>query len=130
MARETAAEKRVRLEQERAERDARVWAEFTATYPVRFANVLFKYMELHYDRFYVKKLDDETYQFERDYTDETLKVTPPANYDWEYFNALDSVETAVREYYEEKQEAERKYAVRRAALAKLTAEEKELLGVE
>lgn len=129
MARETAAEKRARMEQERAERDARVWTEFTAQYPVRFANVLFKFMELSYAQFSVRKVDDETYEFEHNFTNEQLSVTPPVNYDWEVLNNLDRLEAEVREHYEELEEENRKRQARVTALAKLTTEERELLGL-
>ena len=132
MARETAKERYARVATETAEREAKEWAEFTATYPVRFANLLFKYMELSYAQFVVKKLDNETYSFFREdhaWRSYELKVTPPVNYSWEYMDFMNSADAYLADYYAELAEAERKADVRRNALTKLSAEERELLGV-
>lgn len=127
--RETAAERRAREAANRQEHEVRVWAEFTAQYPKRFAALLFAYADLDYAEFRVKKLDDETYEFSHKYTDVTLKVTPPLNYVWDVMNNLESAEYELKEYQEEVAEEERKYAVKQAALAKLSKEERELLGL-
>ncbi len=129
MARESAAERRAREANERAEREARVWVEFTAAYPKRFAALLFSYMELNYAEFRVTKLDEETYEFERKYTAAQLKVTPPANYNWEVLNDMERAEEELRDYAEERAEEARRAQVRANALMKLTAEERELLNV-
>lgn len=132
MARETAAEKRAREAKEWAEREAKEWAEFTATYPVRFANLLFKYMELSHAQFLVKKLDVDTYSFffkANPYRSYELKVVPPVNYSWDYMDLMDCAERQLADYYAEVAEAERKANVRRNALTKLTAEERELLNL-
>jgi hypothetical protein len=128
----TAAEKRALAAEKEAKEMAATWAEFTAKYPSRFANALFKYMELEYAMFRVNKLDDETYEFSREdysYSTYELKVTPPVNYSWEFMSAMDNVESYLADYAAEKAEELRKMRVRLSALEKLTPEERDLLGV-
>lgn len=108
---------------------AQAWEVFKAEYPVRFANVMYQYMSLSYENFNVKKLDAETYAFSRNHTEETLKVTSPVNFDWEYKYSLETVEREVQRLEEERAEAERERLFRANALAKLTLEERRALGL-
>lgn len=129
MAKETKAEAAARQELE-----AEVsYQKFVREYPARFAAVLYEYMDLHYVGFRVKKLDEETYSFNRDsdnrWSERELKVTPPANRNWESVSALEDVERELKNYAEEQAEERRKATVRQAALSKLNAEERELLGL-
>ena len=105
------------------------WAEFTAQYPTRFANLLFQYMSLSHEGFDVVKIDNETYEFKRNYLSEVLKVTPPVNFNWEYKYSVESVEQVVKKLEEERAEAERERLFRANALAKLTLEERRALGL-
>jgi hypothetical protein len=128
----TAAEKRALVAAQRAEDNRVAWAEFTASYPVRFANLMYRYMTLDYAQFRVKKLDEETFEFYREdyrYSDLVLKVTPPANWNWEYLNEVEQAEALLADYDREQAEERRKESVRLAALSKLTAEERELLNL-
>jgi hypothetical protein len=128
----TAAEKRALVDAQRAEDNRVAWAEFTATYPVRFVNLMYRYMALDYAQFRVKKLDEETFQFLREdyrYDNLVLKVTPPANWNWEYLNEMEQAEALLADYDAEQAEERRKESVRMVALSKLTAEERELLNL-
>lgn len=108
---------------------AQAWEVFKAEYPVRFANLMYQYMSLSYENFNVNRLDAETYTFSRNRTEETLKVTPPVNFDWEYKYSLETVEREVQRLEEERAEAERERLFRANALAKLTLEERRALGL-
>jgi hypothetical protein len=130
--RETTKERAERERAEMAVRQATEWLEFSAAYPARFATLMFRYMTLDYAQFRVKKVDNETYEFSREdysYRDYVLKVTPPANYSWEYLNQLEQAEEQLADYDRQVAEQERKATVRAAALNKLTAEERELLNL-
>jgi hypothetical protein len=128
MAKETKAEAAARHELE-----AEVsYQAFVREYPARFAAVLFEYLQLEHAGFRVKKMDAETYSFYRadhQWSDRVLKVSPPANRNWEVTTLLGEVESELADYAAEQAEADRKYAVKAAALLKLSAEERELLGV-
>jgi hypothetical protein len=128
----TAADKRMLADAQRAEANRVAWAEFTASYPVRFVNLMYRYMALDYANFRVKKLDEETFEFSREdyrYDDLVLKVTPPANWNWEYLNDMAQAEALLTDYDAEQAEERRKDSVRMNALAKLNAEERELLNL-
>lgn len=128
MAKETKAEREARMANELAAE----WAEFVAAYPTRFAALMFAYMDLSHVGFQVRKIDAETYEFTRHeylYRQFTLKVTPPANYSYETTDAVETLEAALADYAREEAEAQRRYQVKQAALAKLSKEERELLGV-
>jgi hypothetical protein len=128
----TAADKRLLADAKRAEDNRSAWARFTESYPTRFASLMWRYLTQTAAGFRVKKLDDETYEFDRDdysYRTYELKVTPPVNYVWEVMDAMDSAESYLEDYAREVAEEERKYLVKVAALNKLSAEEKELLGL-
>lgn len=115
---------------------AEQWEKFRAEYPQRFARVLFAFTRLDVsgatvDRegFRVDQLDADTYAFVHDYTDATLKVTAPVNQNWEVLYTLERLEGHVESYDRAVAEELRQTAVRSAALAKLNAEERELLGL-
>ena len=114
--------------QEQAEQ-AQAWELFKAEYPVRFTNAMYQYSALSHENFQVNQLDAETYEFTRNYTKEVLKVTPPVNFDWEYKYSLETVEREVVKLEEERAEAERRRLLRTNALSKLTAEERQALGL-
>lgn len=130
--RKTAAEKRAEAAALRNAEFAVEYAAFVQAYPTRFANVMFKYMELPHADFRVKKLDDETYAFSRtDYSWKSLelKVNPPAEPDWDYMNVMLNVEEYLADYAKDVAEQMRKHNVKQAALQKLSTEERELLGL-
>lgn len=130
--RETAKEKRERELLVIVASETESWARFAESYPVRFANVLFRYMVLQQAAFNVKQIDSFTYEFSRNdyqYDDVMLSVAPPAEFTWEYENKVKLVERMLADYDSEMSEQARQSWVRTNALSKLTAEERELLNV-
>ena len=128
MAKETKAERAVREEAEAVV----AWAIFVQEYPTRFAAVMFDAAVKHNDVLTVSKLDDETYSFSREnenWSDVALKATPPVNRDWEVLYLVEKAEQLVKNRQTELDEENRKYHARQTALAKLSKEERELLGV-
>lgn len=132
MARETKAQREAR---EAAERQAD-WDKFREEYPQRFAKVLFEFAKLEgrgaraFDEYYyVGKVDDETYEFTRGNTECTLKTTAPVNRLLNVMCDLELLEREVQDYYDLLAEEQRQAKVKRGALAKLNAEERELLGL-
>lgn len=132
MARETKAQREAR-EAEQRQLD---WVVFRNEYPRRFASVLFAFTRLaasgatlEREPYQVDKLDEETYAFVHDYTDSTLKVTAPVNQVWDVLYTLERLEGLVEMYDRAQAEEQRQAQVRREALAKLNAEERELLGL-
>jgi hypothetical protein len=115
------------------------WNEFRATYPERFANLLYEFGKLGAvagANFRVERLGHLTYLFkgEVNYPVEAkLYVTLPEEYQPDYVWQFETIEEVVAEYYAKEAEAERQYQVRRQAMAKvrntLTAEELKLLGL-
>ena len=127
--RPTLKQRREQQQAAQAVERAAEWAEFTAQYPARFANLLFQYLNLTHEGFNVVKVDDETYVFQRNHTEETLKVTPPVNFSWEFKYSVESVEREFKKLEEERAEAERQRLFRANALSKLTLEERRALGL-
>jgi hypothetical protein len=127
MARETKAE---RAEREAVDRDNE-WNLFRDSYPTRFSALMFSYFDNAHAGFQVKRLDAETYSFScsNHFDSFDLKVTPPANFNYETMFAMEQAESALEDYAKEVAEANRRYQVKTAALAKLSKEEKELLGL-
>lgn len=132
MSRTSKTECRAQQKARRIEFETTEWAKFAATYHVRFANLLFKYMELSYDQFNVMKVDDETYAFDLadSYLTYDLTVTLPASYNRSYMDTVEKLEFELSRYYARLKEANRQTSVRAAALNKLTDEERRLLGVQ
>ena len=127
MARETRDQ---RAEREAVARDNE-WNEFVDKYSARLHALMYAYLNTPEGGFVVTKVDDETYEFGRtDYFEEVVfNVTPPVSYDWECLNAMDQCEQSINDWKHEVAEVVRKRKVKEAALTKLTAEERELLGL-
>lgn len=130
MAKETKAERQLR---EEAAADLQ-YNEFKQTYHNRFASAMFMFMNLSHEGFSVSEGNPGTYVFTRYEKDAWngvlhLPATLPEFQDWALMTALTEVEEMFRAYMKEKAEAERKSLVRQTALAKLSKEERELLGV-
>lgn len=128
MAKETKAERAVREELE----SEVAWQKVVREYPTRFAALMFDAAVKHNDVLIVARLDAETYRFGREdetWSDIVLKTTAPANRDWEVLYELEKAEQLVKNREAELDEANRKYHARQTALAKLSKEERELLGV-
>ena len=121
MARETKAQ---RLEREAAERAA-YEAEMAATYPARLMAMLERATKVNFElevrdgKFVLEDRDDRR--------DRVVELT--LTYSTENQEALHELEWRVDMKEEAEREAERKRLAKQAALAKLTKEERELLGL-
>ena len=118
------------IEKAEAERKAE-WVHFISKYPARVASLIFNYMNIGGD-FRVKSLGEYKYEFTRHdhlYRTFELSVTPPETYCYETLDAITTLEQALVDYQEELDEQLRRYNARSAALAKLTVEERKLLGL-
>lgn len=129
--RETASARRDRAAAERRERESSEWASFSATYSVRFVNALYNAMT-DTDSFDVTRNGDN-FEFiikrYSHYTNVTLPLTLSAEFTWEVIDALDTIERRFAEIDAEIAESLRQSQRRTAALAKLDAEERKLLGL-
>lgn len=131
MTRETKAQREAR---EDAERQA-AWEKFREEYPQRFAKVLYEFTRLAAlgvrcnDEHYEVSPLGVAFSFRKGYTNELLNATAPVNQEWDLKWSLDRLDRDVQHYYDEQAEWQRKADVKREALAKLNAEERELLGL-
>ena len=119
-------------EAERVEREqAREWRAIAPDYAKRFAWVLF-YAASH-DRLFEVTKENEYYTFRLLNTWGDTKVFLPFEFpteqDWEMTRNLANIEDAIQEILEEEREEKRKQQVRIDALAKLSDEERQLLGL-
>lgn len=120
------------------------WAEFEATYPERFAALMYEFMtlgkELMYEKemyFNVDKTGPELYLFQGQVTyprEATLCVNlRNMGFSYNYIYEFEMIEGLVKEYRDHKAEEARKVAAKREALEKvrntLNAEELKLLGL-
>lgn len=119
-----------------------IWNEFLATYPQRFAALMYEFMtlakETHIEEglgFKVEKLGPNTYLFEGEVNypvEAKLMVVLPEEYQPDYVWQFETMEGVVAEYHERKAEEARKAAAKREAMEKLrstfSAEELALLG--
>jgi len=131
MARETAAERKNREAMAVIAEYARVKAE----YPVRLMSLMAEY---EYIPGFTFKKDDERnvdhdpatcFLFSIDNAKSFAYRLPAEMVEWNNYYDLESAEQEVKEYFNNLAEEERKYNVKVAAMAKLTAEERELLGL-
>ena len=127
MARETKAQRDERLE---AEREA-YRAEFVAEYPQRLTRLVFEFATL-WSVPRVKRYDENSYVFMSEDSRNTWNsewVLPDVltNYRQDVYDNMETEEQEVQYYKDYLAEQERKANVRANALAKLTAEERELL---
>jgi hypothetical protein len=120
-------ETKVEAEARRAREADAEYAEFVQSYPVRFVALMFNFMDT--PGFSVKRVDAETYEFNSNESEWWLRVSPPINRNWETVTAMEDAEHAFAQYAADRAEESRQMMVRSTALAKLTAEERELLGV-
>lgn len=131
--RKTKAQKQAEAElQQYAERE-KAWEEFKAEYPTRFAALLFdfhKFSATDYNLDVVRTEDNYEFCWGTSWNRKSvdLKPVPPSQQSWEYLYGLEAAEAAIQEERDRIAEAERKQRLRQAALDKLTAEEKQVLG--
>lgn len=133
MAKETKAQRELRLE---AEREA-FRAEFVAQYQQRLTRLVFEFATL-WPTARVQRYDENSYVFMSEDTRNTWNsewVLPDVltNYRQDVYDNLDTAESEVEFYKEHLAEQERKANVRKEAKRKaeelFTAEERELLGL-
>ena len=130
MPRKTKAE----LQAEEAAAKLAAWEKFCESYSERVVNLVYQFGKLGEAGFTVKKVDRETYSFYTDYgwapSDELLlKVTVPQNPCHDTRWTVDSLESAVADFVAEEEEKIHQREAKKAALAKLSAEERALLGL-
>lgn len=119
MARETVAQRNAR---QQAEREAYQAAE-EAAYPARLMNVLERATKVNYEL----KVKDAMFVVREWNTNAQWEMTPFYTEDSQ--EALDALNYDVESEEEKRAEAERRHAAKQAALAKLSKEERELLGL-
>jgi len=115
------------LEQLRLEQERQTWVEFVKNYPYRFASVL--YQTMRRNEFQVQSLDSTRYEISFNYTTVTLPVVLDEEYNQTLVWHLEQVEQELELIKLREEEQERQVQVRRAALAKLSDEERRLLGL-
>ena len=126
MARRTAAERRAEAERMRELSEQARVARETAEYPAKLMAALEEATNLNNYELTVKNgmfsLRDRDAS-----TDLTLSLT--AAYTENSYNALENLEWDLREKAQEREQALRRYTMKQTALAKLSKEERELLGL-
>jgi len=105
---------------------ARTWAEFVQNYPYRFSAMLYQYLKRNKT---VEQVEPALYRFETEWQSVVLPVVPSAEYNYETISSLETVEREIELALEREREELRQSQVRLAALAKLSDEERELLGL-
>ncbi len=126
MARRTAAERRAEAERMRELSEQARVARETAEYPAKLMAALEEATNLNNYELTVKNgmfsLRDRDAS-----TDLTLSLT--AAYTENSYNALENLEWDLQEKAQEREQALRRYTMKQTALAKLSKEERELLGL-
>ena len=131
--RKTAAEKRVEEQARMHEQQEKDWELFKAEYPEKFAALMYDFFKFQNSgtQTSVNRVDDG-YEFSWiSWTRQTaiLQATPPEKYSWDYEDAFNDAIQAIQDQRDKEAEANRILIAKNAALAKLTAEEKKLLGL-
>jgi len=133
MAREKVAERTARLTAQGIDRDQKAWAEFLAEYNTRLAKLMFNF--LTQDPVFTVVRVDDTYSFSRNNRYSSVSVLS-ANlaslgdtYNHDVINAMENAEYELDQYLAEMAAQLAQHHARQNALNKLSAEEKELLGL-
>lgn len=131
--RKTAAEKRVEEQARMYEQQEKDWELFKAEYPEKFAALMYDFFKFQNSgtQTSVNRVDDG-YEFSWiSWTRQTaiLQVTPPEKYSWDYELRFNDAIQAIQYQRDKEAEANRILIAKNAALSKLTAEEKKLLGL-
>ena len=131
MARKTAAELRAQREENTRLMETQLWAEFVSSYPARLMHLMYEFTTNPRGKFTVKRSEEPNTYVLKSYQDWTqdfvFPAVPPAEYNFDLLNDLEAAESALLRAELEEQEAKRKLAVREAALAKLSNEERQEL---
>ena len=131
--RKTAAEKRAEEQANMYEQQDKEWEVFKAEYPEKFAALMYDFFKFQNSgtQTSVNRVDDG-YEFSWvNWTRQTaiFQATPPEKYSWDYEDAFNDAIQAIQDQRDKEAEANRILIAKNAALAKLTAEEKKLLGL-
>lgn len=132
--RKTAAEKRQEQQAEQDAANAADWELFKKEYPVKFAALIFDFLRFNTTDYSIDIVRTENnYEFcwgtewNRNRVD--LLPVPPENYDWLYLQSFRDAEQAIENEREKLRDAERKELLKQTALAKLSKEERKVLGL-
>ena len=122
------------LQAEDAAAKLAAWEKFCESYSERLVNLVYQFGKLEHAGFTVKKIDCETYSFYTNYgwapSDELLlTVVAPQNPCHDTKWTVESLESAVADFFAEEEERIHQTEAKKAALAKLSAEERVLLGL-
>lgn len=130
--RKTAAEKRAEADEQRRVYEAAEWAEFSKTYYQRLADHIYYFMKHGSELGYLVNSNENSFEFINQTWWKEIRILPktlPTEFDYEIIDVMGHVE-AVKEVRESKiAESERKLAIKEAAIAKLSEEEKQVLGL-
>lgn len=133
-ARKTAAEKRAEALAEQERKLSVEWAEFSVTYVTKLLTLIHYFMKNgQYSPWYwTVNQTDSGFLFSSldSRTEIELPLILPEKYSWEIIDAVNSLNRAIEDREYELIEAQRKANLKTAALAKLTKEEQELLGIK
>lgn len=133
--RKTAAEKRQEQQAAQDAENAADWEIFKKEYPAKFAALMWDYFKFSRDNYkiVIERVDDDTYAFRSvdgwHTEDFKLSAVPPENYSWEYLRTFRDAEQAIETEREKQREVERKELLKQTALAKLSDEERRVLGL-
>lgn len=132
--RKTAAEKRQEQQAAQDAANASYWEQFKAEYPVKFTALMwdyFKYSQTNQNLNITRDNDNYVFTSADGWNQiiSILSVVPPPNYSWEYLQAFLDAEQAIEREREKQREIERKEMLRVSALAKLSDEERKILGL-
>lgn len=132
--RKTAAEKRQEQQAVQDAANAAYWELFKKEYPVKFAALMWDYFKYSQtDRNFNITRDNDNYVFTSvdgwNQIVSILSVEPPQNYSWEYLQTFLDAEQSIEREREKQREAERKELLKQTALAKLSDEERKVLGL-
>lgn len=132
--RKTAAEKRQEQQAAQDAANAAEWELFKKEYPVKFAALMWDYFKFSQSNYKISvNRDGDTYSFnviDGWYTEHfKLNAVPPEQYSWEYLQTFRDAEQAIETEREKQREVERKELLKQTALAKLSDEERKVLGL-
>lgn len=132
--RKTAAEKRQEQQAAQDAQNAADWEIFKKEYPAKFAALIFDFLRFNTTDYSIDIVRTENnYEFcwgtewNRNRVD--LLPVPPENYDWLYLQSFRDAEQAIEHEREKQREVERKELLKQTALAKLSKEERKVLGL-
>ena len=131
--RKTAAEKRAEADEQRRVYEAAEWAEFSKTYYQRLMDHVFYFMKHGSELGYLVHSNENSFEFINQTWWKEIRILPktlPTEFDYEIIDVMGHFD-AVKGGRESKiAESQRLATVREEAIAKLTDEERKVLGLE